>query len=66
MGRKHYGRIKKLSGNTAMEGMQIEGLTFPMIYALQTGHVYPTPERLPLPLQRELEFQASKNDQASG
>ena len=55
VGRTHSGRIKKLSGNTAMEGMQIESLTFPIIYALQTGQVYPTPERLPLPLQRELE-----------
>lgn len=62
VGRKHIGRIKKLSGNTALEGTQIEGLTFPMIYAFQTGHVYPTPEKLPLPIQRELKKKEKAKD----
>ncbi len=60
VGRDHFGRIKKLSGNTTLEGMQIKGLTFPMIYQMQTGLEYPTPEKLPLPIQREIAAKAAK------
>ncbi len=67
VGRTHVGRIKKLSGNTDLEGIQLERLTWPQIYAMQTGKAYPTPERLPLPLQRELaEIEARKQAAASG
>lgn len=62
VGRTHIGRIKKLSGNTDLEGIQIEGLTFPQIYTMQTGVPYPTPERLPLPLQREIAEAAAKKE----
>ncbi len=40
MGRKHFAQIKKLSGNTKMEGIQIEGLMFRDLYRMQTGKVW--------------------------
>lgn len=48
MGRKYVGRIKKLSGPSgkALEGIQIENLTFPVLYKLQTGKTFPNPELL--------------------
>jgi hypothetical protein len=41
VGRKHFARIKKLSGNTSLEGMVIENLTFPKLYKMQTGQEFP-------------------------
>ncbi len=64
VGRKHVGRIKKLSGNTLLEGTQIEGLTFPIIYTMQTGLPYPTPEKLPLPMQAKLAAMMKKKTNA--
>lgn len=40
-GRKHMARLKKLSGNTGLEGLVLEGLTFDKLYKMQTGRDYP-------------------------
>lgn len=60
VGRKHVGRVKKLSGNTMLEGTQIEGLTFPLVYQMQTGLKYPTPEKLPSKLREQLAAKAQQ------
>jgi|FLYL01.1.fsa_nt_gi hypothetical protein len=41
IGRKHLARIKKLSGNTGLEGLVVENLTFETLYTMQTGRPYP-------------------------
>lgn len=38
IGRKHFARLEALKGNTGLEGMWIENLTFPKLYKFQTGH----------------------------
>lgn len=43
MGRKHMARIKKLSGNTALEGIVVENLTFDALYKMQNGRPYVDP-----------------------
>jgi len=39
-GRTHMARLKKLSGNTALEGLVVEKLTFESLYKMQTGRDY--------------------------
>jgi len=39
-GRKHMARLKKLSGNTALEGLVVEALTFQSLYKMQTSRDY--------------------------
>lgn len=36
-GRRHTGIIKKLGSNTALEGLELDNPTFPMLYQLYTG-----------------------------
>ena len=43
MGRKHMARIKKLSGNTALEGIVVENLAFGAVYKMQNGRDYASP-----------------------
>lgn len=43
MGRRHMARIKKLSGNTALEGIVVENLDFATLYRYQTGRDYVDP-----------------------
>lgn len=37
VGRLHMSRLEKLSGNTGLEGMWVEGLDFSKLYSFQTG-----------------------------
>jgi len=39
-GRTHKGRLKKLSGNTALEGLVLDSLDFPKLYKMQTSRDY--------------------------
>lgn len=39
-GRKHMARLKKLSGNTKLEGLTLEDLDFTKLYRMQTGRDY--------------------------
>lgn len=39
-GRKHMARLKKLSGNTQLEGLVLESLDFAKLYKMQTGREY--------------------------
>lgn len=45
-GRKHFARLVKFAGNTAMEGLVIENPDFAKVYALYTGKQFEQP---PLP-----------------
>jgi hypothetical protein len=40
MGRRHMSRVKKLSGNTGLEGIVVENLDFAKLYNFQTGKCY--------------------------
>lgn len=39
-GRTHKARLKKLSGNTALEGLVLDSLVFPKLYKMQTNREY--------------------------
>lgn len=61
VGRKHYGTIKKLSGNTALEGTTLEGLDldFSTVYRLQNGREYPG-NQLPASAQKIIDQRAAQ------
>jgi len=40
VGRKHRSRLEKLSGNTGLEGLWVNDLTFPKLYKYQTGQLW--------------------------